>query len=137
MAKPQAQQFYKTIFIFAAIGYFLFLTYKSVLYNYNTNKKIDSLKEEIALLEIEEDYLANLNVYYQTDSYKELEARRKLGLKGSGETVIKIPIDEERLSQIENRETVQSAVEAIKDDNDAQTEGSTNPQKWLKYILKI
>ena len=137
MTKPQAQQFYKTIFIFAAVGYFLFLTYKSVLYNYNTNKKIDSLNEEIALLEIEEEYLANLNVYYQTDSYKELEARRKLGLKGSGETVIKIPISEERLSQLENRETVQSAVEAIKEDNDEQAEGSTNPRKWLKYILKI
>ena len=125
----------KSVIIIGLVAYFLFLTYRAVAFNYNTNKKINSLQQEIALIDAEKQYLENLNVYYNTDTYKELEARRKLGLKKAGETVIAIPIDPKRLAQIENREVPQQIIDAAKKDT-PQTDMS-NARKWLNYILRI
>lgn len=120
--------------VVAVVVYLLFLTYKSVISNYRTNQKIDNLEDEIVLLEIEKQYLADLNIYYSTDTYKELEARRKLGLKKKGETVIKIPISEDRLAQYQKNLTNQN--QDIKKSPTITTEES-NPRKWIRFIFKV
>lgn len=132
LMKEKQQNAIKTIAWVAFVGYLLFLTFRAVNFNYQTNAKINSLNDEITLLESEQEYMQALNIYYNTDAYKELEARRKLGLKQPGETVIKIPIDPEKLSKIENREVIQRP--------QAESEGSqgnNNPRKWLRFVLRI
>lgn len=133
--KEQQQTAVKFIVIAGAVGYLLFLTYRAVAFNYRTNMKISSLGKEISLLESEKDYLESLNVYYATDTYKELEARRKLGLKKADEKVVKIPIDPNRLAQVEeHRETIQKTIE---DDSQDQQKTMGNPRKWIKFVLRI
>lgn len=133
--KEKQQTTIKIIVIVGIVAYLLFLTYRAVAYNYRIIAKIDSLKEEISLLESEKEYLESLNVYYATDTYKELEARRKLGLKRADEDVVKIPIDPTRLAQVEqHRETIQPTVT---DESQNQLETMSNPRKWIKYILRI
>ena len=70
------------------IFYILFLLGKSLWTNFNLRKSINQLNVQIVSLSDDKKNLENLNLYYQSDAFKELEARRKLGLKSSGEKVL-------------------------------------------------
>jgi cell division protein FtsL len=118
-----------------AVVYFVYLTYNAMMNNYQTNKKITALKTEIELANAEEGYLQNLNVYYATDTYKELEARRKLGMKKPDEKVVRVLIDPQRLTQIEQREVINKINTA--DTNAADQEPASNARKWLEVVLRI
>jgi len=124
----------KTMVIIGLVAYFLFLTYRAVVYNYQTNKKITSLEQEITLLELEEEYIRDLNVYYGTNTYKELEGRRKLGLKKADEEAVKIPIDPNKLAQYERREIISKTPESPEQE---QQKSMANPRKWIKFVLRI
>ena len=68
--------------------YLAFLTGRAVYKNWQTNQEIKKLKVEIETLEVENQNLQNLIAYYQTPSFKEKEARRKLGLVKPDEKVV-------------------------------------------------
>lgn len=70
------------------LAYLFFLTGRSVYQNWQTNQEIKKLKIEIETLQVENQNLQNLIAYYQTQSFKEKEARRKLGLVKPGENVV-------------------------------------------------
>ncbi len=70
------------------IGFYLVQT---VMRNYQLQKQITDLKVQISDLQIEQDQLKYKIAYYQTDGYKEKEARAKLGLQAPGESVIVLP----------------------------------------------
>jgi len=61
--------------------YALFLLGKSVWTNYDLRQTIKELNGQIATLEEQKTELNDLNLYYSSDAYKELEARRELGMK--------------------------------------------------------
>lgn len=73
---------------YLVIFYILFLLGKSLWTNFELKKSIETLKDQIAVLEGQKKDLENLNLYYQSDSFKELEARRKLGYKKPDEKVM-------------------------------------------------
>ena len=123
----------QTIYILA-VGYFIFLTYNAVMTNYRTNQKIALLRSEIDLAQAERDYLGDLNVYYATDTYRELEARRKLGYKKTDEKVIRMIVDENRLNALESREAVSAPTAASVGATESDAELS-NPRKWLEFVL--
>jgi len=75
------------VLIFIFVIYILFLLGKSLFTNYQLRQSIQKLNEQIATLEQQKEDLNNLIVYYKSDSFKELEARRKLGLKRPDEKV--------------------------------------------------
>ena len=131
--KEQNYQLILRVGYFLALGYFVYLIYGAVVANYRTNQEIASLKAEIDLLNSEKDYIANLNIYYATNAYKELEARRKLGMKKPDEKIVHVPIDPTRLAQIENREVISQT----KTTSDEASNQLSNPRKWLKFILRI
>ncbi len=68
--------------------YVIFLMGRSVWTNYDLRSSIEKLNAQIAQLEEQKKELKNLNIYYQSDSFKELEARRKLGMKKPDEKVV-------------------------------------------------
>lgn len=127
------QNIFKNFLLVAIALYLLFLTYKAVSYNYKTNTRINSLNEEITLLESEQEYIEALNIYYNTTVYKELEARRKLGLKLPDETVVKVPVDQNRLSEIENRDIIQKTTTK----ENTQPNQENNARKWIRFVLRI
>lgn len=73
---------------YLAIFYIIFLIVRVVWTNYNLRGSIKELENQIATLNQDKKDLENLNSYYQSESFKELEARKKLGLKASGEKVL-------------------------------------------------
>lgn len=70
--------------------YIIFLLGKALWTNYYLRQSIEKLNEQIAVLEEQKKELNNLNLYYQSDDFKELEARRKLGMKRPDEKVLLI-----------------------------------------------
>lgn len=68
--------------------YLIFLTGRSAYYNFQTNQEVKQFKTEIETLEVENQNLQNLIAYYQTQSFKEKEARKKLGLVKPDEKVV-------------------------------------------------
>jgi molybdopterin synthase catalytic subunit len=77
-----------------------------------------------------------LNIYYSSDTYKELEARRKLGLKKPGEKVVRIAIADDRIEQFESNTTIEKVIKAeaevAKDSNEM-----SNARKWVQFVLRF
>lgn len=79
--------FFSTIGVVLFISYIVYTLGSSVRSNYLIQQKIGQLDEEIAVLKLKNQRGKNLLVYYQTNSFKELEIRRQLNWKKEGEKV--------------------------------------------------
>lgn len=89
---------------------------------YQIKKEIDKLQKEIDETEKNNYELSQLLEYYQTEEYKEAEARQRLNLKGDGEKVVMIENNEGKAETVEN--------EAGK-----QKDKSPNYVKWWNYFF--
>jgi len=89
-----------SLFLFAVVVYMMIIVGKTVLANYAANGETDKEEAKLAQMEADIAYMEDQNNYYQTQSYKEKEARAKLGYKATGESVLSLPIDtpEEKIS---------------------------------------
>lgn len=87
---------FSSLIIFLVIIYLFIIVGKTVYSNYISNKGIIKQEEEITVLELELTDMQNKINYYQTNSYKEKQAREKLGYKAPGENIISLPIDQEK-----------------------------------------
>lgn len=77
----------------AIIGYAGFVLFQSIYFNYQASQKIKDLNQRLAEIAQTKLSLEALIAYYQTDTFRELEARKKLGLKMPGEKVVKVEIE--------------------------------------------
>ena len=59
--------------------------------NYDLRTQVVKLEEEIDLLQIQQQELKYRIEYYQTEAFREKEARAKLGLQLPGESIIILP----------------------------------------------
>ena len=84
-----------SFFIFLFTLYLFFIVGKSIYSNYESNKELEKEGEKIEALKQDISLLKNEINYYQTKSFKEKEARAKLGYKAPGENVIALPLDKE------------------------------------------
>lgn len=82
-----------SLLLFVFVLYLLYIVTNSVINNYKADKEID--KQSLKLIELEEEIilLENQINYYKTNSFKEKEAREKLGYKAPGESVVSLPLD--------------------------------------------
>lgn len=69
--------------------------YQALSFNYLASNKIKTLKKEASHLDAKKSQLEDLIVYYKTDTFKELEARKKLGMRKPGESVLIVKTLEE------------------------------------------
>lgn len=95
---------------------------KEIYREYRIKKEIDALKTQIGAMEKDNYELSQLIQYYQTDQYKEAEARKRLNLKAEGEQVVMI--DEKEKS-----------AEEIKADAEAQQANIPNSTRWWNYFF--
>lgn len=96
---------------------------KELYREYKIKKEIDALKAEIQSMEKDNYELSQLIAYYQTDEYKEAEARKRLNLKADGEQVVMI--DEKEKS-----------AEEVKAETEAQKQAQLpNRTKWWNYFF--
>ncbi len=76
------------------VGLMLYLSViliRSIINNYAINQKIAQSRAEINQLEQNNKKLKQKIKYYQSDIFKEIEARAKLGYQKQGEKVIILP----------------------------------------------
>jgi cell division protein FtsB len=95
---------------------------KEVYREYMIKKDIDTLKTQIESMKKDNYELSQLIQYYQTDQYKESEARARLNLKGDGEKVV----------MIDNKK---NNVEDVQKTADQQKNDALNYQKWWSYFF--
>lgn len=91
---------FSKIIILLVILYILFNLGRSIFGNYQVNEKILTVNNEITDLANQNQMIKNQNLYYQTNTYKEIEARRKLDLKKEGETVVIVPENSDKTDTI-------------------------------------
>ncbi|HSX14824.1 MAG TPA: septum formation initiator family protein [Candidatus Saccharimonadales bacterium] len=78
--------------------------------NHDLQTQINGLNTQITKLNDEKDQLSYQIQYYQTDAFKEKQARAKLGLASPGESVIILP----RTDQSASDQTTQAATQKPK-----------------------
>lgn len=118
-------KFLKKIFVYLLIIYVFVLLARSVMVNVGLKKQIDQVKKTNQTLEANNKNLQNLIVYYQSASFKELEARDKLGLKKPDEQVVFIPV--KKFDQTNNSV---DQIAPVKPQN------ISNFQAWWQYIFE-
>ncbi len=111
----------------AIFAYMIIATAEAVWQNYKINIEIDKLKTEIVLLEQKGQELKHIIAYRGTESFKEREARRKLGYRKPYEKVIAIP-------QPKFNNTEPGKANNSQENEEIETPQS-NPQKWWDYIF--
>ena len=118
--------------ILTAVGvaifiYMLIAAIEAVWQNYKINIEIDKLKKEIVLLEEKGQELKHIIAYRGTESFKEREARRKLGYRKPYEQVIAIP--QPKFNNTEPGNTTSS------EEDEKINLPQSNPEKWWDYIF--
>lgn len=89
--KVKLMNFFGHLLSILLIGYIVFLLSRVIWYNWNLNEQEKLVKIEIQKTELEQKNLENLIVYYQSQSFKDIEARQKLGLKKPDEKAVSVP----------------------------------------------
>ena len=83
-----------SLVLFLIVGYLFYVVGQSVYNNYQSNLSIKAEEQKIEDLKVNISKHQNEIAYYKTDSYKERQARAKLGYKAPGEFVISLNFDQ-------------------------------------------
>jgi cell division protein FtsB len=129
--KTKLGNFFNQFLIYLLLIYTFIMLGRVIYLNYQLNKQTDQMKSDILKIEQQNKNLANLNIYYQSDSFKEVEARRTLGLVKPGEKVALVPVEQTPTdfnTQVQN----QAAQIAPKE----KVEINKNYQLWWQYFFK-
>ena len=95
--------------LFALVLYLIFIVGRVIFINYNSNKSIVEEEKKVTSMRDDIQYLEFQINYFQTYSYKEKEAREKLGYIAPGETVVSLPVDQET-DKIADSSTVEATI---------------------------
>ncbi len=116
------------IVLLAIIILFIVNIFRSIWKNHQVTKQIDSLEKQISSLENDRINLNNRILYYQTDTYKELEARQHLNYRKKDEKVMALVKKENNISDQNNDKNQVNNYETSQED-------MANWQRWVKYIF--
>jgi cell division protein FtsB len=98
---------------------------KEVHKSYRIHQEIEHIRAEVNRLERHhQELLASLE-YFKTDSFKEREARQKLGLQKDGETAVAIPLPK----------AIVLDEEVVSGSNSQHIQPVSNPRKWWNYFF--
>ncbi|MBI2426468.1 MAG: septum formation initiator family protein [Candidatus Kerfeldbacteria bacterium] len=99
---------------------------KELLRRYEINKEITALEQQAAELESRQQELSGLIEYFQSDAFKEREARERLGLQREGESVVVLPnIESTQTGTIAGDRTIVS-----------EQKNQSNMRKWWDYFFR-
>lgn len=99
---------------------------KEIFRRWEVRQEIQKLEEQISGLQKQNTELSGLVAYFQSDYYKEQEARLKLGLQKEGESAISVP-------------TTSGNTDVTGQNSSAADESAGDqlsaPQKWWNYFF--
>lgn len=120
-----------------AVAYIFLNLGQAVQKNYIINESIANMNSQIRELKKQVSFLETQLVYYDSRAYQELEAKRRLGLKRPGETVVLVPENKDPEKKItELPEVVIEKDESGPQQLDIFDQASKNASSWLNWILK-
>lgn len=90
--RPKVKVLISKLLAYALIAYVFFILGRSVWANWYLKSQTEKIQAQIERRKQENNNLRNLILYYQSNSFKEVEARKKLGLKKQGEYVMAVPV---------------------------------------------
>ncbi len=122
---------FNKLLIYLLIIYTFFMLGRSIWKNYQLKKETLRIQGEIDKITQQNKDLNNLILYYQSDSFREVEARKKLSLKKEGEKVVNFPLKQSADFQSE----VQSQQQNIAPVNKKEP-SQANWQFWWDYFVK-
>jgi len=100
---------------------------QKIISNNKLNERVRQSKEDLAMLEAKSKKLELLSTYYQSTTYQEVEARRRLAMQKPDEKVViikGIPTD-----STNNFETLSEPTE------NSNTKSQSNPARWWQYFF--
>jgi cell division protein FtsL len=103
---------------------------KSIQTNYDLQKQISTLKQQIVVAQLQNNNLALQNSYLDSNQYLELAARQNFGLAAPGEKEIIVP-QSVALSYTTNLPTTTPQVTA----NSQQPGYQKNFESWIDFFL--
>ena len=115
------------LFIVAGLAVIIFLGVaagKETYRKYQIQKEINSLQREADKINEKNQELGRLIDYFQTDAYKELEARKEFGLQKEGEKVVII------------KRSPENYIGKTSNFGSGDNEDVSNARKWWRYFFK-
>lgn len=107
------------------IAYFFWALGKMAWQNYQVNQQIKKLEDEVVQIENDNQKLSDLISYFQTETFKEQEAREKLGLVLPGEKVLVFPGNDKNT----NNDIIETITKDDEEDN------QPNYKKWWSFFF--
>jgi len=134
MAPQLAQRFrnsFSYLWLVVVAGYLTVSAGQAMVRNYQSQQQIVSLQRQLASLQLEKQRLDALLVYYNTDSYKELELRQDFLLVMPGERVYALP-ESGNVRSLEDE-----ALAGDQQTSTTRTKQSDEPDwhQWLDYLI--
>ena len=128
--KTKSTTILNKILVYLLIGYTFFMVGRSVWLNWQLKKQTDTIEMEISKIQAQNKNLENLILYYKSDSFREVEARKKLGLKKPGEVAVAVPV--------KTPNNFQSEVQAQKEGVSEKPKETKTPnyELWWQYFTK-
>lgn len=116
------------------VAYVLLNLGRALKQNYTVTNRIRSLNEDIAQLTAHIHRLQNQIIYFQSATYRELEAKRRLGLKLKGETVVLVPENVDPSPKAGMTDPVIAPEETTPPPVDIFDRASQNAGTWLTWF---
>lgn len=125
--REQLQSFVQSrvllIVLIALAAFFLIGIGREVLRRYSLDQQFTDLESEIAELESQNAELTGRIAYFQSDTYREEQARLKLGFTNPGEQTVSVPLDDEATPEAEDTEAAPRPT------------AKNNFELWLDYFF--
>ena len=118
------------LFLYFLVIYTFFMLGRSVLTNYQLQKQVKGIESSIIDIKNQNKDLENLVLYYQSDSFREVEARRKLGYKKPDEKIFIVSV--QKFTDLNTE--MQSQKESLS--TKEQEKKQSNLSLWWQYIFK-
>ena len=93
--------------------------------NYKLQADLSEKEKQLQLMQLETQTLKLQNKYYQSDEYKELEVRRRLGLVAPGEKVLILPPNSAKAKASTKEKT--TPVESVP--------APSNVEQWVNFLF--
>jgi len=94
--------------------------------NYTLQKELDDKSRQLLVAQLDTENAKLEQRYYQTDEYKELAVRQRLGLVTPGESVLILPPNSEEAKDADKTNTVASSV---------QETSISNFRQWINFLF--
>jgi len=94
--------------------------------NYTLQKELDDKSRQLLIAQLDTENAKLEQRYYQTDEYKELAVRERLGLVTPGESVLILPPNSEEAKDADKTRTVVSS---------AQETTISNFRQWMNFLF--